>query len=383
MDHSTLNYSNKNPFSKIKWWTAISSAVLIIVIIFLPFVFSSEKTEEELTVKVIKNDGHTGEFTVKMPDKNKTGEPQDVLFVTTGNTVEISYDGKNIHRFGQDREKKGGMLSTDFIDLNIKNQMYGRKLNIKLKTVDSTAAMGINKPVVVASRDARSYYTIKGIAGTVTAFALIVIAFFGIQGTIMLRNIIPAAKLALWYMLGILCLAVLILASEGRFLLFSDNAHGWMMVKYIVKFLIPLIILLYVREFEKPRSQKKLLMVAIIVNTAFVLTGVIFGIPDIIPVCDIDNYYIIILLFDVCIGISWLYNNIKHRVITRERLIEMILLIGSMLPAMAVTMAMKQMAVPNTVIHAVDIKTICAAVIALWMFYWLVMRTLKRMSHRE
>ena len=28
----------------------------------------------------------------------------------------------------------------------------------------------------------------------------------------MLRNIIPAAKLALWYMLGILCLAVLILA---------------------------------------------------------------------------------------------------------------------------------------------------------------------------
>lgn len=106
MDHSTLNYSNKNPFSKIKWWTAISSAVLIIVIIFLPFVFSSEKTEEELTVKVIKNDGHTGEFTVKLPDKNKTGEPQDVLFVTTGNTVEISYDGKNIHRFGQDREKK-------------------------------------------------------------------------------------------------------------------------------------------------------------------------------------------------------------------------------------------------------------------------------------
>ena len=117
--------------------------------------------------------------------------------MTTGNTVEISYDGKNIHRFGQDREKKGGMLSTDFIDLNIKNQMYGRKLNIKLKTVDSTAAMGINKPVVVASRDARSYYTIKGIAGTVTAFALIVIAFFGIQGTIMLRNIILAAKLAL------------------------------------------------------------------------------------------------------------------------------------------------------------------------------------------
>ena len=61
----------------------------------------------------------------------------------------------------------------------------------------------------------------------------------------------------------------------------------------------------------------------------------------------------------------------------------MILLIRSMLPAMATTMAMKQMAVPNTVIHAVDIKTICAAVIALWMFYWLVMRTLKRMSHRE
>lgn len=231
----------------------------LVISIFIPimiYLFNLSLSVQKIDVmnKLIKIDSNDATYSIilKKPDDEKS---YALFFEAHGNIIEIFNNDKKIYEYGEKLVDENKMVGDVYVNIKIEDDMYNKPIYIKMTPIDKNANDEITKMSLCLTADTIHYYITNGNMTMLLSLFLICISILSIPIFILLYKNLLVIKCGLCFAGTIFSLGVFLFAKGGHYLVLFDNQYLWTQIRYVFQYMLPVWLLLYLKELETKKNN--------------------------------------------------------------------------------------------------------------------------------
>lgn len=241
----------------------------------------------------------------------------ELMFTSEGNILQVSdAAGAVLYEYGQELAGRGLMIGRVYAHAYLPPGAYAGPLRIRLIAADANASPALLGAELCPHSETAHYYITNQTLGMPIAMVLLSMAFC-VPVFLMMGS--ERRRLHEGFLFGcvLVCLSVLLMDGGGHYLVLFSDQHAWVLTAYIAKYLLPVFALLYFRELEGGRLQRRILLAGALLNLAFLIVACALALAGAAQFCDLEPAYRILLTADGLIGAYEVYWSHKRKRISR------------------------------------------------------------------
>ena len=306
----------KQSKNKLITTSAISLIVLLTVILSSCF-FHVDTVNITDSLKERSSHKNITEYSIDLPDLH-SDEPYEIMFQSTGNTIEIESRNKIIYEYGSSYAAENAMIGRVYVHALLPDNAYNAPLHIKLRAVDVNASNNIHS-VELCPYSKSSHYYISNIAYGFPIALMLIAAAFCIPFFLLLNNERRLIREGILFSLLLVALSILLLDCGGHFMLFFSNQHTWSQFALAVRFLFPVLFLLYFWHVESLKYRRRLILGFVIFNFVFCFASFALIAANILHFYDLNICFYCVLTANILLGVYAVICNIREKSLSKSR----------------------------------------------------------------
>lgn len=234
--------------------------------------YESTIIDDHIKVTIINEDGKTATYesgetfqTVKgdrilaeiqLPKEMQIKNASIIIHIYNS-VVQLYYKDQQLFQYGKELAEKGRMIGGVFVRACIPEEAWGESLRLEAEVMEDGSVTEISDVMALQTINSLRYFVINHETELV-AFITVLFVSLAIFSTLLFYGRwTKNARKAMYLALCCTCLSFWLICNNGMYYLLSDNARLFSNMEYILIFISPLPILLYLYE-EKRASKYRL-----------------------------------------------------------------------------------------------------------------------------